>query len=564
MVGECMNAAAEELIRNRIKDLWEQTDFNSTLFENLVGYAVIAADFDGNIIAYNEGARQIYGYAREDVCGKQTIDSFFPREFIEDGRFQEAIDTLIATGRFSYEGEKIRKSGDRFPAQILFTLTKDKAGKVVGLVEIVEDLTERKRAEMALYTRALQTAAVARLGEQALALTKVSAVLRRAVILVTETLGLEYGAIWELLPNGTKYRMRMGVGWKKRLARRVTGQDSPLGDVVRIQKQMVTSKLPDNGPPCEAEWLEQHGVVSSASVPIRSGEHTFGVLSVYTTRAHKFTEDDIHFLKTVAHVLMTAVERTQYEEERHRRAEEAGVAQRIQQKLFPAAAPRLPGFDIGGMSYPAEATGGDYFDYIPMSDGGIAFAIGDVSGHSFGPALLMASTRAYLRALAQTRSDIGEIMTLVNRVVTHDTQGENFITLLLAHLDPETRSLVYANAGHPTGYIFDASAQQKVLLKSTGFPLGVMSEEVFGAAPPIHLEAGDVVLLLTDGIVEAFSAEEEPFGRERLLEIVRANFDQSAGKLVDTIYRAVRQFSQGRPQADDITVIVIKVKKYEL
>jgi PAS domain S-box-containing protein len=557
-------AAAEELIRNRIKELWEQTDFKSTLFENLVGYAVIAADFDGNIIAYNEGARQIYGYSPEEVFGKKSIEIFFPRDFVEDGRFQHAIDTLIATGRFSYEGEKVRKSGDLFPAQILFTLTKDRVGKVVGLVEIVEDLTERKRAEMALHTRALQTAAVARLGEQALALTKVSAVLKRAAIVVAQTLGLEYGAIWELLPDGTEFRMRTGVGWKKGFARRITlsaGRDSPFGDVLRMDKQVVTADMSTESRPDRARWLEQHGVVSSASVPIRGAGHTFGVLSVYTTRTRTFTEDDIHFLKTVAHVLMTAVERTQYEEERHRRAEEAGVAQRIQQKLFPATAPRLTGFDIGGMSYPAEATGGDYFDYVPMSDGGFTFAIGDVSGHSFGPALLMASTRAYLRALAQTRTDIGEILTLVNRVVTDDTQGENFITLLLAHLHPETQSLVYANAGHPTGYIFDSFGQEKVLLESTGFPLGVMPEEVFAAAPAIRLEAGDLVLLLTDGIVEAFSAGEEPFGRERLLEIVRANFDQSASTLVDTIYRAVRHFGQGRPQADDITAIVIKVRK---
>src|ERR1700730_15984287 len=121
-----MNTSDKELIQDRIRNLWDNTNFSSTLFEAVVGYAVIAADFDGNIIAYNEGARQIYGYASEEMVGKQPIDVLFPRAFLEAGFFHRAIDFLLTTGRFSYEGVKVRKNGDCFPAQILFTLTKDK------------------------------------------------------------------------------------------------------------------------------------------------------------------------------------------------------------------------------------------------------------------------------------------------------------------------------------------------------------------------------------------------------------------------------------------------------
>ena len=135
----------EQLIQERINELRENTDFISTLLESLVGYAIIAADFDGNIIAFNEGACEIYGYAPEEIIGQQSIEIFFPVDFIEAGKLQTIIADLIEKGRFSYEGEKVRKNGESFPAQILFTLTKDKGGKVVGLVEIVEDLTERKR-----------------------------------------------------------------------------------------------------------------------------------------------------------------------------------------------------------------------------------------------------------------------------------------------------------------------------------------------------------------------------------------------------------------------------------
>jgi PAS domain S-box-containing protein len=144
-----MKETSQQLVQDRIKELRDNTDFVSTLLESLVGYAIIAADFDGNIIAYNEGARQIYGYAPEEVIAKQTIEIFFPREFINSGKLQQSVNELIEKGRFACEGEKVRKNGESFPAQILFTLTRDKIGKVVGFIEIAADLTERKKVDEA-------------------------------------------------------------------------------------------------------------------------------------------------------------------------------------------------------------------------------------------------------------------------------------------------------------------------------------------------------------------------------------------------------------------------------
>ncbi len=136
-------------IQDRIRYLRENTDFVSAVFDSLVGYAIVAADFDGNIIAYNEGAHQIYGWAPEEVIGRKNIESFFPEKFIAEGRFQLAVSELLEKGRFACEGDKVLKDGSRFPGRILFTLTRDKNGQVVGFVEIVEDLTEHRQAEEA-------------------------------------------------------------------------------------------------------------------------------------------------------------------------------------------------------------------------------------------------------------------------------------------------------------------------------------------------------------------------------------------------------------------------------
>jgi len=144
---EPVKDAGQQLIQDRVEELRRNTDFLRTLLETVEGCAIIAADFDGNILAYNEGARQIYGYVPEEVTGKRNIDILYPQEFIKGGKLQQIIDGLLSEERFSYEGEKVRKGGRRFPARTVFALTKDRSGRVIGFTKIVEDLTERKRAE---------------------------------------------------------------------------------------------------------------------------------------------------------------------------------------------------------------------------------------------------------------------------------------------------------------------------------------------------------------------------------------------------------------------------------
>ncbi|MEO8428491.1 MAG: SpoIIE family protein phosphatase [Verrucomicrobiota bacterium] len=252
-------------------------------------------------------------------------------------------------------------------------------------------------------------------------------------------------------------------------------------------------------------------------------------------------------------------ERKQAEEELRENQEQFRVAREIQQRLFPKSAPAMPPFDIAGASFPAEATGGDYFDYLPMIGGRLGIVVADVTGHGVGPAMLMAEARAYLRILARNREDAGEILTRANRVLAEDVDFERFVTLLFTRLDPKTLSLVYTNAGHPTGYVVDANAKVKALLKRTGVPLGIQPEAEYAAAPGIQLAPGDIVLLLTDGIEEAMSPKDEFFGIERMLEVVRKNADQSSHKIVEALYQAVRAFSEDRPQLDDVTAVVVKV-----
>jgi PAS domain S-box-containing protein len=251
-----------------------------------------------------------------------------------------------------------------------------------------------------------------------------------------------------------------------------------------------------------------------------------------------------------------------------RTAAEFRVARRIQQKLFPTSTPRRAGldigsatfgFDIGGASYPAEAIGGDYYDYLPLPDGSLGVAIGDVSGHGIGPALLMAEVRAYLRAFAHLSAGPGEILRLVNRVILPDIEGDRFITLLLARLDPRSRSFAYASAGHCAGYLFNAAGDVKQSLPSTNIPLGILPDCDFHGSEPIALEAGDLVLFLTDGVIEARASDGVHFGAERTIDVVRRHRQAPARQIVEELYHAVRAYARDQPQYDDITATVIKV-----
>ena len=239
--------------------------------------------------------------------------------------------------------------------------------------------------------------------------------------------------------------------------------------------------------------------------------------------------------------------------------EQFRVAREIQQHLFPKAAPTIPGFDIAGGSEPAEAMGGDYFDYLPMTQGRLGLVVGDVTGHGVGPALLMSETRAYLRLLATSSADVSEIMTRANSVLAQDVGTERFVTLLLVVLDPQAKTLHYVNAGHPAGYVFERSGEMRTILKRTNLPLGIRSDTIYAKTPALALAPGQIIVLLTDGFEETVAADDRAFGLERVFNVVREHQEEDARGIVKALYQSVRAFSDPLPQGDDLTAIVAKV-----
>jgi len=233
------------------------------------------------------------------------------------------------------------------------------------------------------------------------------------------------------------------------------------------------------------------------------------------------------------------------------------LARDVQQRFY-APVPTVPGFDIGASVHPADETGGDYFDFIPMADGSLLIAVADAKGHGFSSALVMALTRAYVRCFAAMQMELDELLARVNQMLLKDLDHGDFVTLFLARLDPGHRTLSYASAGHVPGLILLNSGDVKCMLDSTGSRLGLFSGSKVTLQLPNSLDPGEIAVFLTDGVTESTTPDGNQFGTQRVLDKIRALSHNSASTIADGIYHATRAFVQGDIQDDDITSVVIK------
>ncbi|MEJ2637282.1 MAG: SpoIIE family protein phosphatase [Calditrichia bacterium] len=235
------------------------------------------------------------------------------------------------------------------------------------------------------------------------------------------------------------------------------------------------------------------------------------------------------------------------------------VAREIQQRLFRDSL-EVPGFEIAGANHSADETSGDYFDFFLTPDGYIEMVVGDVSGHGIGPALIMTQTRAYLRAFAKMNSDPGTILNRLNRELAVDLDGANFVTLILARLDPASGLLEYAGAGHVPAFVLGPTGKAKHIMNSMGIPLGFIEEYSYVTSRPVKTGPDDILVFFSDGVTEARSAHGNEFGIDRALEIILKQRQDPARRIVNHLHQAVLKFSNYQLQKDDVTSVICKVK----
>jgi sigma-B regulation protein RsbU (phosphoserine phosphatase) len=248
----------------------------------------------------------------------------------------------------------------------------------------------------------------------------------------------------------------------------------------------------------------------------------------------------------------------QAEREKNRLARDLEIARDIQRNLLPKTTPEIPGYQIGGWSEAADETGGDYFDWLQLSDGRLVVSIADASGHGIGSALLVTVCRAYFRAATQVDVAIEHAVARVNDLIAMDMPEGRFVTLALCILDPQEHSLNMYSAGHAPVLFYRASEANVMAFAADVVPLGLFSPMIASASRILVFEPGDILLLITDGFFEWHNPECEEFGIERLQQFIAAYHDLEPSEFIRTLHEEVLVFASGTVQADDLTAVLIK------
>jgi len=315
----------------------------------------------------------------------------------------------------------------------------------------------------------------------------------------------------------------------------------------------------------DAAFREQRSIVtqrvrSIMAVPLQTGDRVIGLIYVDTgALIRPFTQEDLDLLTVMANVAAIRIEHArlaQVEQSEKLMESEFNQASDIQRNLLPTEIPTCPGYELAGSNLPCRAVGGDYYDFLPYTDGRMGLVVGDVSGKGLPAALMMSSLQARVHMLVETSPDPASAVEALNRNFAPRCPMGKFITLFYGLLDPATGQMLYANAGHnyPLLIRADGAVEQ---LRGNGMVLGIQPHSQYQAYQ-VDLELGDVLVLFSDGVTEARDRTGEEFGDERLAHFLLSHKDRPAAEMIDSLMTKVRDWSGQSAFADDFTVLLVK------
>jgi len=493
-----------------------------------------------------------------------------------NGSIVDAPVTLLRGGRIQIGETEIVFNDGPYPLSSGATMITDNSSSIPeatialssadrttsGLFEAIEG-ARTKSEESASNQVAKQSdllALISKVGVALLASVTLNETLEQIVSLVFEAVPADRCMVMmrddknpDLKVAVARLRDRVGEIGEIRISRSV------IDEVVVNGKSVLTSDAQAD-PRFMGGTVMLQGVRSVLAVPLGVGQNVFGIIYADSPLAEgRFTEDHLKVLTTLASVAAIRVENARLMEERierERLEREQQVASEIQHRFLPAAAPQIAGYELQGISFPCYEIGGDYYDFIQRADGKLVVALGDVSGKGTAAALLMSSLHAAVHAQAETHDSLSKTIGAVNRYLVESIPPNRFVTLFYAELDPQKGTLAFLNAGHNPPLIVHAGGTMEQLAAG-GLPLGIMANADFREGRT-RLHAGDVLVIYSDGVTEAFNPKGEEFGPTRLYEVVARNMDSSAAGIRDRIEAELTKFCQGTPAADDITLVIVK------
>lgn len=311
-------------------------------------------------------------------------------------------------------------------------------------------------------------------------------------------------------------------------------------------------------------WLETVLNTSNAySFPLMARGRLVGAKIVGLQRGRMgrapFSTRRINILNGIAQQAATAVVNNQlYKEsaDRARMQQELDVAHTIQASFLPDGSPNIPGCSVATHWQAARQVGGDFYDFLPLSDGKWGIVIADVADKGVPAALFMAVSRTILRTVAFNREDPAHVLMRTNEIIAREARSDLFVTVFYGVWDPATERFTFANAGHNPPLLLQPSGSFQQL-PGHGIALGVLPETHM-KSQSMQLRPGETIILYTDGVTEALNEDFDEFGLERLQVAARAAARRPAGDLVKHITDNIRDHTGQTPQFDDMTLIVLK------
>ncbi len=312
------------------------------------------------------------------------------------------------------------------------------------------------------------------------------------------------------------------------------------------------------------EFIEGDNPISSLiCIPLKVEEKILGVMNISTAVPVLYTAGDLKLATALATQAAVSIENArlhaeQLEQEKILRDLE--IARNIQQSLLPQSTPVIEGMEVTGMSLPAKQVGGDFYDFIPVSDQNLGLVIADVSGKGIPAALFMALSRALMRSNSLRDPRVAESVIQTNAHILECATSGLFVTLFYAIVDVRNRTLRYVSAGHNPPMLYKKETGAVQYLEADGIALAVI-DDIKLEEKEVALEGGDVIVLYTDGVTEAMNPNNEEFGEERLIQLIKEQHELPAQELIKKIEDVVMNFAEDEPQFDDFTLMVVKMTK---
>ncbi|MBF0253700.1 MAG: SpoIIE family protein phosphatase, partial [Candidatus Omnitrophica bacterium] len=240
-------------------------------------------------------------------------------------------------------------------------------------------------------------------------------------------------------------------------------------------------------------------------------------------------------------------------------ATELQIAASLQEKALPKTMPRIPGLEVAARSFPAKSVGGDYFDFVYPKKGAVGFVIADAAGKGMPGSLFMSHSRSVFRVISAEDPSPSAMLGRINDFLAEDTGDTDgmFITYVFGLYDAPKQTLTYANAGHFPPLLLSSETGRFSELGAGGLPAGIMAGQTY-TEEVVPFKSGDVLVMYTDGIIEAMNTGGAMFGVDRLMNLILARKRESAKQILDGMEAEVRLFSGEAPQHDDMTILVVK------